>query len=175
MGTGIITTDLAKDFGKNDFLHLSEKTAFKFIMSLTWWCDIWFVVELTLQFIAAKNRKAFMTRTSTWFDIIALVPFSMQYIRFFKLLSKIRIFQIFRLGKLAKYSKSLSVLGKTLVETREMLFMMIFLQFLLSIVFSSAAVMSDNDYFIHGHHKPKLNCKYTVKKSTNVPHKEDWP
>ena len=107
---------------------------------------------------------------STWFDVLALIPFSLMIHGAIKeiillilygysdnshhshddqslivgALSKLRILHVLRMAKFAKFSRGVAILGKTLVESRGVLMMLLTLQVVLSIVFSSFAYYADS-------------------------------
>ncbi|XP_035687209.1 shaker-related potassium channel tsha2-like [Branchiostoma floridae] len=92
-------------------------------------CIIWFCFELAIRFYASPNKCSFMKDIMNIFDIVAIVPF---FVDFFMIVgvSKLekgsstsvfvrvlRLFRIFRILKLSRHVKGLQVLGKALFES----------------------------------------------------------
>ena len=169
--------DAKKDWAiakKND---ANNQLALSILHSVEWLCDIWFFIEFGLHFYGTADRFKFFKKFMTWFDIIALIPFIIAVINAIAensidsytaaVLSKARILHIFRLGKLAKYSRGLAILGKTLVESKNILTMLISLQMILAVLFSTVVHYGDTVFF-DGDFQP--NGKY----SCSQPKIPDW-
>ena len=132
---------------------------------------------------------------STWFDVLALIPFSLMIHGAAKeitllvlhgsnrnahhlhdtslvvgALSKLRILHVLRMAKFAKFSRGVAILGKTLMESRGVLMMLLTLQVVLSIVFSSFAYYADS---IFGDGDFPLSVKYKDVCDKNMAEYED--
>ena len=110
-------------------------------------CDLWFFVEFCLHWYACEDRIEFFYESETLLDILALIPF-MFYIlnevhkaalehndangqidpKEAEMLeelqsgfSKLRILHVVRICKLGKYSRGVKILGKTIIESRQVL------------------------------------------------------
>ena len=104
-------------------------------------CTMWFLLELTLRFIACPTKSAFWNNLMNIFDILAILPFFIVILLYaldvcqnitlrnsgdYFLVA--RVLRVFRLFKLSKHSHALQVLGKTIQHSIPQLSMfMIFL------------------------------------------------
>ena len=102
---------------------------------------MWFLLELTLRFIACPTKSAFWNNLMNIFDILAILPFFIVILLYaldvcqnitlrnsgdYFLVA--RVLRVFRLFKLSKHSHALQVLGKTIQHSIPQLSMfMIFL------------------------------------------------
>ena len=153
-------------------------------------CDLWFFVEFCLHWYACEDRIEFFYESETLLDILALIPF-MFYIlnevhkaalehndadgqidpKEAEMLeelqsgfSKLRILHVVRICKLGKYSRGVKILGKTIIESRQVLTILGTMEFICALCFASFVFFGDDLFYDPEIDTPetfyKINRKY---------------
>lgn len=121
-------------------------------------CVIWFTVEITLRFIACPKKLAFIMSPLNIIDVLASFPMYVEILLWiFEVDAKtishnlMRMFQILRtvtvlrILKLARYSKDLRILGKTIQSAKNELGMLCLFVAVTTLIFSSVVFQLEKE------------------------------
>lgn len=110
----------------NGHLHINNKhQSWIFIVNVI--VMVWFTTEFMLRFITCPTKLKFFSDTGNLIDLFSILPYYMTMIPTLqksRLLSVGRVVRVFRVLKLSRYSRSLQILGKTMVAAKEELFIL---------------------------------------------------
>ncbi|KAK3280967.1 hypothetical protein CYMTET_11217, partial [Cymbomonas tetramitiformis] len=130
----------------DEFKTDQSETAFSYIEV---YCIVVFTVEFVLKLISAPRLREFCTSYLTVIDFVAILPFYISLAassvqgggtQILRVVRLVRVFRILRLG--GRYGK-IQVVAKAVVESLDMLAMMVFLLLLSIIIFSSLIYFSE--------------------------------
>ena len=103
-------------------------------------CIIFFTIELFARLISCPDKKAFMKTAMNWIDFITILPY---YIQFAaendegQALVVLRVLRVIRVLKLARHSKGILIVTKTLAASVNELALLLFFWFIGVIIFGS--------------------------------------
>lgn len=139
--TGLITSKNSS-YEKNS--TTSKKVEIIYILESS--CISWFTFELIMRFAVSPEKRKFFFRALNFIDFIAIVPF---YIALFissrsaviplYILRILRLSRVFRVLKFSRYITTMKVLGKTVRESINDLWTMLFLNLIGTVLFGSIA------------------------------------
>jgi len=112
---------------------------------------VWFTVELLLRFIACPTKRSFIRDVVNLFDIVAVLPFygflilqlSAPQERYCESIRKsgvyiiLRLLRVLRIFKLAKHSRGLRVLGRTIRTSLHELWVFTFFLLVGTVIYSA--------------------------------------
>lgn len=130
----------------DEFKTDQSESAFSYIEV---YCIVVFTIEFALKLISAPRLREFCTSYLTIIDFVAILPFYISLAassvqgggtQILRVVRLVRVFRILRLG--GRYGK-IQVVAKAVVESLDMLAMMVFLLLLSIIIFSSLIYFSE--------------------------------
>lgn len=116
------------------------------IFSIEYGLRLWTCVERS-QYAESKGRLRYMFTPLALVDLLAILPFYLPMIVPFDLrfLRILRLIRVFRILKLDKYSQSLNLLGRVLVNRKEELVITFSTSIILLVIVSSIIYFIEND------------------------------
>ncbi|KAL5270155.1 hypothetical protein ACHWQZ_G001029 [Mnemiopsis leidyi] len=115
----------------------AQKTAFFVIETV---CILFFTIELIARFICCPNKCLFLKTTMNWIDLVTVLPYYIQFIAENKggdFLVVLRVLRVIRVLKLARHSKGIIIVTKTLAASVNELALLLFFWFIGVIIFGS--------------------------------------
>ena len=103
-------------------------------------CIIFFTIELIARFISCPNKLVFLKTAMNWIDFVTIMPY---YIQFMaendegQALVVLRVLRVIRVLKLARHSKGIIIVTKTLAASVNELALLLFFWFIGVIIFGS--------------------------------------
>ena len=114
-------------------------------------CIIYFTVELLLRAVSCPHFKAFLKEKFTIIDILSIVPYYIAISvgsdegRGLIMIRVLRLLRVFRIFKVSKYSVEVNIVMASLARSTEGLYLLLFLIFLSTVLFSSAMYFTERE------------------------------
>ncbi|XP_063685831.1 potassium voltage-gated channel subfamily A member 1-like isoform X2 [Bolinopsis microptera] len=116
----------------------SQKTTFKIIETV---CIMFFTIELIARFICCPDKFLFIKTAMNWIDLVTVLPFFIQFMtaenKGGEALVVLRVLRVIRVLKLARHSKGIVIVTKTLAASVNELALLLFFWFIGVIIFGS--------------------------------------
>jgi voltage-gated potassium channel Kch len=89
---------------------------------IEYWVSLSFILEFIIRWLCSASRCRFFTSLDNIIDILAILPFFLQFVpdlQHFRLFRLFRVIRVFRMLKLARHVHYIQVLRKTLKRSRD--------------------------------------------------------
>ncbi|HBG25607.1 MAG TPA: potassium channel protein [Phycisphaerales bacterium] len=115
------------------------------IFSIEYILRIWSCVENPAYRKAISGRLRFSVSFLALIDLFAILPFYLPFVGIdLRFLRAVRMMRIFRIAKIGRYSQSIKLLQRVLIQKKEQLICSVFMLLLLLIIASSAMYFTEN-------------------------------
>lgn len=126
-----------------------------------------FTIELTVKLASCPSFKEFFSSYLNWIDVVAVLPFYVELaaaqldLKGTRVLRIVRLVRVFRILKLGGKFEKLQVVSSAMVDSLDMLAMMMFLLVLSIIIFSTLAYFAEQ-----GHHDCPAEAQWCLDEGT---------